>query len=281
MKSYVTKFKALQNPTPRVAEIASAAGKKPVKQLAFWDFGTPNPVPVAQPDDRLSATQAEPSGQKLTVITGEAALTDSYGTVVATADSPNPSIAPGMPPDAAPPDHDASQNTAPDAIPPGWSIQIATGREAMQRRAVRLYSAITRCAGLSPTEMRGVGAPISVDRTFVSAICDAYMVSDERYQYEVAAHRAGEPVNLRAENRRAWDRARKEIGRAFGDLVSIYAADIIVDTATGNKIGYQVFRLPDVYRWQIEHKAKSVYPRPGGGRIIVDGWGLDVCRQRP
>jgi hypothetical protein len=126
-------------------------------------------------------------------------------------------------------------------------------------------------------EMRGEGDPILVDKTLVSAIRKAYMASDERYQYEVAAHRAGEPVDLRVERRRAFDRARKEIGRAFYDFVMIYAADSVADEKTG-KLVHRVYRLPDVRRRQIDHKAELVYARAGGGRKLVDGWGLDVVR---
>jgi len=67
------------------------------------------------------------------------------------------------------------------------------------------------------------------------------VVSYTRYQLEVAAvHRAGEPVDLRAESL-AENRLRKTIVRAFGDLLSIYAADIIADSATGNEAGYQLY----------------------------------------
>lgn len=223
------------------------------------------------------ATQAQPSKQQPTAAPAGAAPSDPVELLVPTAEDPNASTAAGVAPEAAPADNDASQDTEPNAIPPGWAIRITTGREAMQRRDLRLYSAIATCAGLTLMEMRGVGDPILVDKSLVSAICDDYMASDERYQQEVAAHRAGEPVDIDVEFRRALDRARKEFTRAMGDLVEIYVADVVADEKTG-KVAHRVYRLPDVRRRQIEHNAKSVYARPGGGRMLVDDWGMDVGR---
>lgn len=242
---------------------------------------TPDPISTAQSNHHPSAAQAAPPVQQPDIATADAALADSAEPLVSIAEGPNASNAADTAPDPADADHDASQDAAPDAIPPAWSIPIKTGREAMQSRAVRLYSAVATSAGLSPMEMHSEGVPISVDKAFHEELCKAYMESDKHYQLEVAAHRAGEPVNMPIERRRAWDRARQEIGRAFGDLVSIYAADITMDSASGKKIGYRVYRLPDVCRRQIAHKAEMVFLRSGGGRMLVDGWGVEINRQHP
>jgi len=256
-----------QNPPCHQAQVFSEQGSELLHQLNLLDAIAPDPAPVVQPDDHPSTAQ-----DALPVQQPTAAPADLSEQLVSTTEGPNATTAASMAPASA---------TVPDKIPSGWSLRIKTGREAMQRRALRLYAAVATCAGLMPMEMRIVGTPILVDKVMLDAIHHAFVASDTRYQMEVsAAIKAGEPVDLRATNL-AHDRARKTIVRAFGDLVSIYAADIIVDTESGGETGYRVHRLPEVYRRQIEAEAGSVYARPGGGRILVDNWGLNVGRQSP
>ena len=167
-------------------------------------------------------------------------------------------------------------DSVPDPIPARQSIPAQTGREAMQGRAVRLYDEVAKSAGLKPVDLHADGEPISVDMEWVRNLRPAYMAADRKYLAEVKDATTRANADTSHEHRRAWDRARKEIGRAFGDLVAMYAADEIVDKVTGSRTGYRIYRLPDVLRQQRSHGAESVLPRPNGGRIVVDGEGRKV-----
>lgn len=181
---------------------------------------------------------------------------------------------------AEPGEHDTPE-TQPDPIPPGGSIPVRTGREAMTSRAVRLRDEIGKLANLTPMDLRTEGNPILVDSKLIRQLRSIYMANDEKHQCDLKDPCASNRPTGRREHRRAWDRARQEINRAFGDLVAIYAADEVVDLETGKRNGFLVYRLPEVLKRQHDHGANSVVLRPNGGRIMVDRAGCDVRRQRP
>ncbi len=262
----------------------AAGGEQAPVQLSIWDLIEADPAPVEQPTDHNPAAEAGAPEQQPAadpVIAHTRDLEEAAGPRVGSIDG---SPADGPPPDAAPVEHtkeDSDPESVPDPIPPRGSIRIRTGREAMQSRAVRLHGEIGKLAKLTPMDLRTEGDPIPVDSKTVSKLRSTYMANDGAIQEDRKDHSAGDRVAARREHRHAWDRARQEIDRAFDDLVNIYAADEVVDPETGKRTGYQVYRLPEVRRRQLDHGAESVLPRPGGGRIMVDAAGIEVGRQCP
>jgi hypothetical protein len=250
-------------------------------QCSFnWDSIEPYSVQDTEPSNLAPAVSSEqlPSAN-WTIRSADESPTPVGSAVDRVDGAPDGSTASDIA--AEPSEHDAGRDAKPDPIPPGGSIPVRTGREAMQSRAVRLYGTIFKLAGLTPMDPRTVGDPIMVDNEFVARLQSAYMAANKRYQDALADIPASQPSKIRPERRRAWDHARKEIGRAFDDLVEIYAADEVVGEGTGKRLGCWVYRLPEVLRRQLAHGADSVLPRPGGRRIIVDRAGFEVGRQRP
>jgi len=180
---------------------------------------------------------------------------------------------------AEPGEHDAGQGTKCAPKPTASLIPTRTGREGMSGRAVRAYSSIGALHGLTSLDLSAEGDPLIVDIKAVKGLRPFYMAVDEKYGKRIKDRRAGEPVNIRREHRRAWDRARQEIWRGLSDLVKIFAADELVETETGKTTGFRVYRLPDVRRRQFENGAKAAIKRRGGGRILVDSTGSKIGRQ--
>ncbi len=180
---------------------------------------------------------------------------------------------------AEPSDYDAGQGTKCDPKPTASLIPIRTGREGMSGRAVRDYSSIGAHHGLTSLDLHAEGDPVIVDIKAVKDLRPFYVAVDKKYGKKIKDRRAGEPVNIRREHRRAWDRARQEVWRGLSDLVKIFAADELVETETGKTTGYRVYRLPEVRRRQFENGAKAAIKRPGGGRILVDSTGSEIGRQ--
>jgi hypothetical protein len=240
-------------------------------QLDLFDLIEPCPAPAVQPTDHAPAAEA---GSPEEQAAGDSAIAAAAGIA-----EPAGGVVPDDPAEAVEPN--ADPGTRPDWIPPGSLILVQTGREPMQRRTVGLYSAIGAYAGLTMMDLRVEGEPLVVDSKTIKKLRSVSMAVDNVYRDAIKDHRAGTTVNLPREHRRAWDRARQEIKRAFGDLVTIYAADEIVDRETGKTTGYRVYRLPEVRRRQLAHGVEFTLPKSGGGRIVVNRAGDDVGRQSP
>lgn len=253
-------------------------------QLIFFDWIDPDPVSDANPTDLAPAPTAVSLEQQPAADRVIAPADESPTPVSSTVGSDDAALGGDMASDDVAAErgkHDADLETKPDPIPPRGSIPVRTGREAMQSRAVRLYGEIGKLAKLTPMDLRTKGNPILVDSKTVSKLRSTATPNGAANQEHMKDHSAGDRVAARREHRRAWDRARQEINRAFDDLVKTYAADEVVDPETGKRTGYQVYRLPEVRRRQLDHGAESVLPRPGGGRIMVDAAGIEIGRQCP
>jgi hypothetical protein len=193
------------------------------------------------------------------------------------ADSPGGGVVPDVAADVVIPNGD--QETKPPSIPTCSLIEIITGREGMNDRVRRIYSLIGALHGLFLTDLLTDGDALIVDIKSVKKLRPAYMAVDKVYKKKMIDLRGGDPKLLRSEHRRAWDRARQEIRRGLNDLVRIFGADELLDPDTGETTGYRVCRLPEIRRRQLEHGAKFAVKRAGGGRILVDSAGVEICPQ--
>lgn len=256
-------------------------------QPGLFDRLDCDPVVDTQPNnshdnDHGTAAAAVLQTQQLPGIPAVATSHDQAEAADSTDGSIHHSSAEGLSADGVPAEHGPEERepeNEPDPIPPRGAIPIRTGREAMPRRAVRLYGDIARLRGLEPMDMLAEGESILVDEKIIEELRKHYLASDEKFQKLLKECDAGETTSLRRQRRRAQDRARKEIKRAFDDLVSVYAAEEVADQETGKRIGYWIYRLPEVQRRQLGHGAESVLRLPKGGRTLVDGRGCRMGRR--
>jgi hypothetical protein len=240
-------------------------------QLDLFALIEPCPAPAVQPTDHAPAAEAgspeeQPAGDP--AIASAAGIAEPLGGVV-----PHASVEAVKP--------NADPESVPDPIPPRGLIPVKTGREAMKRRAARLYSTIATLNGLTTLDLWVEGEPLVVDSKTIKKLRSVSMAVDKVYRDAIKNHRVGNTVNVRREHRRAWDRARQEVKRALGDLVTIFAADEVEDQETGERTGYKVYRLPEVRHRQLAHGAMFARKRPGGGRVVVDRAGDNAGRQSP
>lgn len=249
-------------------------------QCSFnWDSPEPYSVANTGPDNHAPAgsPEQEPDANLIAGSTDESPTPVNPG-VGGDAETLGAGIASGSVA-AEPGEHDAGQGIKCDPGPTASMIPTRTGREGMSGRAVRAYSSIGALHGLTSLDLSAEGDPLFVDIKAVKDLRPFYMAVDKKYGEKIKDRRAGEPVNIRREHRRAWDRARQEIWRGLSDLVRIFAADEVVETETGKTTGYRVYRLPEVRRRQFENGAKAAIKRPGGGRVLVDSTGSEIGRQ--
>lgn len=252
-------------------------------QLTFFDWIEPDPVHDTQPSNHATAAEAVAPAQQPAADPAIAPVHEAQTPAITPVGGVDGAFADGKSSDdsATEPGEQDTAGTEPDPIPPGGFIPVTTGREAMTSRAVRLHNRIANQLEIKPMELRTEGDPILVDSRLVRELRSAYMTLDARYQEDLKDTSTRESAVARREHRRAWDRARQEINRAFDDLVTVYAADEVADPPPGKRTGYLVYRLPEVLRRQLNHRADSVVARPNRGRILVDRAGFDVGRQPP
>lgn len=251
-------------------------------QLSIWDLIEADPVPATQSTDHIPVAEPVSLAQQ-----------PAADPAIAIADeTPTPAVTPVDRVDGAAggvfdgdgvagePNEHGMPETKPDSILPRGLIPAKIGREGMSHRAVRIYSLIGALNGLNALDLLAEGDPLIADIETVKKLRPYYMAVDQKYREEIEDSRAGERVDIRREHRRAWDRARQEIWRGLSDLVRIYAADELVEPGTGKTTGYQIYRLPEVRRRQLERGAIGALKRPNGGRILVDSTGSQIGRQR-
>lgn len=257
--------------------------KASLVQLTFFDWIESDPVHDTQPSNHATVAEAVAPAQRPAADPAIAPADEAQTPAITTVGLVDGASATDKASDdaATEPGAQDTAGTGPDPIPPGGFIPVTTGREAMTSRAVRLRNRIAEQLEIELIALRTVGDPILVDSRLVRVLRSAYMTLDARYQEDLKDTSTRDSAVARSEHRRAWDRARQEINRAFDDLVTVYAAEEVVDRTTGRRTGYQVYRLPEVLKRQLDHRADSVVARPNGGRILVDRAGFDVGRQRP
>lgn len=250
-------------------------------QLNFFDLIEADPVIVPEPVDDAPAAEAVELTQQPAADSPGATIDEAPAPAASPVDRVDGAAGGVVDGDgvAAEANKNTTPETKPDSILPRGLIPAKIGREGMSHRAVRVHSFIGSLHGLNSLDLRAEGDSFIADIESVKGLRSLYTAVDEKYRQEVEDSRAGERVNIRREHRRAWDRARKEIGRGLSDLVKIYAADELVEPGTGKTTGYRIYRLPEVRRRQLERGAIGALKRPNGGRILVDSKGSEIGRQ--
>ena len=160
----------------------------------------------------------------------------------------------------------------------GSLIDIQVGTEAMQARANRLYFRLFSYMGMTNMDMRVSGPAIFLPANIQDSIREVCQACDETLLAAQKACLADGDVDLKQEETRAFDRARKTVERAFHDLLMVYAIDPTDEDNSGHT-GYLLYRLPDVRRRQVENGVARVRKCTGGKRMLIDAEGRNVGRR--
>ncbi len=150
-------------------------------------------------------------------------------------------------------------------------VQIVSGEESMQARALELYSVYADLAHVSPLEIRRAGSQISLSEINLNALKARYLTRDASFQRILSGEGADAQVDFSNERYLADERARKRIARATRDLVGIGAILL-------NQEGHPgvLRRLPELHQFLTDHGVTHVRLCPGGKRRLCDGSGREI-----